>query len=200
MKKVLITLVIAFAVIISGSAQKITLKSGNLAFLKGQKNLNIEFTYDNLAVGKFENENDYIAKKVDEYNSKEAGKGDIWKEAWFNDRPTRYEPKFLELFGKYLEPHGITADRGLTADYTMVVHTTFIEPGFNVGVARQNAYTNSEILFKDASGAVIATLTVLNSPGATAFGYDFDSGVRISESYAKMGKSLAGFVIKKGLK
>jgi hypothetical protein len=33
-------------------------------------------------------------------------------------------------------------------------------------------------------------------PGAQAMGFDYDTGTRIAESYAKGGKMLAGFITK----
>ena len=58
------------------NAQRIKLIEGDLSPLKGTTALNTEFTYDNLKVGDFKNEDDYIQKKKDDYNKKEAGRGD----------------------------------------------------------------------------------------------------------------------------
>ena len=59
-------------------AQRVRLADGKLDFLKGQSAVNIEFTYDNMSVGKFNKEDDYIISKKDEYNKKEPGRGDNW--------------------------------------------------------------------------------------------------------------------------
>lgn len=200
MKKVLVTMFMALAIAFAGVAQKITLKSGNLSFLKSQKEIKVVFDYSNLGVGNFESENDYIAKKVDEYNAKEAGKGDKWKESWFADRDARYKPKFYELANKYLEPKGLKLADEAASGYTMELHTVFIEPGFNVGVMRRPAFINVTVTFKDASGASLAVIDLMNCPGQDAMGFDYDTGWRISEAYAKLGKSLAGYMIKNGLK
>ncbi|HWN96764.1 MAG TPA: hypothetical protein VNT99_17175, partial [Methylomirabilota bacterium] len=69
--------------------------SGSLDFLKGEKTLNVEYTYDGLTVGKG-TEQAYIDKKVAEFNAKEAGKGEKWLEGWKTDRTKRYQPKFEE--------------------------------------------------------------------------------------------------------
>lgn len=83
------------------------------------------------------------------------------------------------------------------APYTLILRTTFIEPGFNVYMARRPANTNLEAAFvKTGTTAELAVITMMKSPGRDALGYDFDSGERISESYAKAGKSLANFLIK----
>jgi hypothetical protein len=180
-------------------AQKVVIKSGSFDFLRNQKVILVQFDYSNLGVGKFDKEDDYIAKKVADYNKSEAGKGDNWKKAWFDDRPNRYEPKFELLFNEYMADREIRCDKTTKdASYIMVVHTTFIEPGFNVGVSRKPAYINAEIKFVDAvNKKEVAAVSVENCPGRDAFGYDYDTGLRIQEAYAKLGKSLASLINKK---
>ena len=73
----------------SANAQKIKTLEGDPSVLKNESNINIEFTYDNISVGKFDNEKDYIKKKTDEYNAKDPGRGDIWAKNWINDRQAR---------------------------------------------------------------------------------------------------------------
>lgn len=178
-------------------AQKISIQKGSLGAVKGQKML-ATFDYSGMAVGKFDKEEDYIAKKMEDYNKDEAGKGDKWAASWKGDRERRYEPKFEELFNKYGEKPGVSAFRSATdAKYEVNIHTIFTEPGFNVGVMRKPAYIDAIVTFKDrASGEEIAVLKVDNVPGMDAMGYDFDTGVRIEESYAKLGKALANFIAK----
>jgi len=159
--------------------QKIKVDSGKLNALEGITDLKIEYDYSNLGVGKFEVEADYIQKKVADMNEDEAGTGDKWKEAWFNDRATRYEPKFEELFSNYAE--FINSGQEVESDYLMNVHTTFIEPGFNVGVARKPASINLEISVLKG-GEELVHILVINSPGGGAMGYDFDAGYRIAEA------------------
>lgn len=180
------------------NAQKIKMQSGTLDFLNGQTSLLVKYDYSNMAVGKYTDEAEYIAKKKAEYNEKEAGKGDKWAEAWVADRAAKYEPKFEELFNEYCSKKGLTCSQTATnAEYEMVVHTLFTEPGFNVGVMRENAYINVEIAFtKTADGEEVAVMSVEKCPGGGAMGYDFDTSFRIAESYAKLGKSLAGLVLK----
>ncbi|MCK7556718.1 hypothetical protein MKQ70_17510 [Chitinophaga sedimenti] len=52
------------------------------------------------------------------------------------------------------------------AKYTMIVHTTFIEPGFNVGVMRKSARIDTEITLVDASNKELVKFTVDNTPVA----------------------------------
>jgi hypothetical protein len=86
----------------------------------------------------------------------------------------------------------------LEATYTVIFKTTFIEPGFNVGVARKNASINAEAIFVESANPenVLAKVSIENSPGRDAMGYDFDTGYRIQEAYAKAGKELVYFIWK----
>ena len=184
---------------ISATAQKIKTIEGDPSVLKNESTINFEFTYDNVSVGKFPDEKDYIKKKTDEYNAKEAGKGDIWAKNWINDREARYEPKFTDL---YL----LTSHKTLSKDakYTLIFKTKSIEPGYNVaggfgmGIygGRKNAEIDAEVWIVETANRSnkIAVLTVNNAPGGTWGGYDFDTGTRIAESYAISGKKLAKYI------
>ena len=198
--KNLMMMLLLLASVTGVSAQKINVKSGDLDFLKNQKKLNITYDYSNMGVGKFDKEEDYINKKVTELNEKEAGSGDKWKENWIADRKANFEPKFEELFNKTLEKNDLKGGDFADAEYTLILKTTFTEPGFNVGVARKNAYTDLEAVFvKTGSTDPVAVVTIEKSPGRGGMGYDLDTGFRIQESYAKAGKELGQYLAKKVL-
>ncbi|MCE7064144.1 hypothetical protein [Dyadobacter sp. CY326] len=202
MKKFVYAAVMAIAAIGANDsfAQRVDLKSGDVGGLSGQKTLNIEYDYSEFGVGKFATEKEYLDKKTAEYNAKEAGKGDTWKKAWADDRKARFEPKFEELFNKGLADKGLQAVQSRPdAQYTLIVRTKFVEPGFNVGVMRKNAYVDYEVDLVESANksAKVAQINMRNVPGGQFGGFDFDTGVRIAESYAKAGKSLAAFLDKK---
>jgi len=190
MKKLLLLFFIAIS--FHGFTQKIKLAEGNVSALKGQKTINLEFTYDGVRVGKYANEKEYIDKKKADYNGKEPGKGDKWEKDWFNDRKGRFEPRFIESFILA----GMTAKQD--AQYSIVFNTTFIEPGFNVGVARRNAYIDgvAVLVATNDKSKVLARFTIDNAPGRIYGGYDFDTGLRIQEGYATAGKGLGRFIAK----
>ena len=137
MKKRITTVVLLSCFTILSYAQSIVMTSGSIDFIKAQKTIDFSFSYEEMLVGKL-TEKEYVDKKVSEYNKKEEGKGDQWKEAWHSDRKERFEPKFLELFDKYMSEVGITAGTE-GAQYRIEINTDFTEPGWNVGVMRQNA-------------------------------------------------------------
>ncbi|MGC3948610.1 MAG: hypothetical protein QM762_29610 [Chryseolinea sp.] len=195
MKKTLLILMVALTS--AAYAQKIKLVEGDLSVLKDQKGVKTIFSYDDMSVGKFPKEADYIAKKKGDYNAKEPGSGDKWEKAWFDDRKERFEPKFRELFAEYSSMSTVAED----APYTLIFKTTKTEPGWNVGVTRAPAYIDGEawIVKSDSPDKAIAKITITKSPGRDVFGYDFETGARLQESYAKAGKELGAF-IKKGAK
>lgn len=202
MKKFIYASVVAISFLSADAslAQRVDLRSGDVGVLSGQKTVNVEYDYSEFGVGKFATEQEYLDKKSAEYNAKEAGKGDAWKKAWVEDRKARYEPKFEELFNKGLEDKGITAVKARPdAQYTLIVKTKFVEPGFNVGVMRKNAYVDFEVDLVESANKSnkVAEIGMRNVPGGQFGGFDFDTGVRIAESYAKAGKSLAAFLDKK---
>lgn len=180
-------LLLSGAFVFTADAQKIKVTEGSLDALDGVKEYNIEFTYENMAVGKFKTEAEYIEKKKAEYNKKEAGKGDKWAESWVNDRASRFEPKFIEKFEEY---SGAKAKGN--AKYTLIFNTSFTEPGFNIGITQKNASINGEVTIVETANKskVVAKITIEKVPGRTGTGYDFDTGERISESYEKAGKEI----------
>ena len=192
----LMTAIAAVAFLLS-SCGGIKMVDGDLGFLKGQAKVKIQYDYSKMGVGKFDREEDYLDKKIKEYNDKEPGKGDSWAKAWRSDRTTRFQPKFEELFNKITNPVNVSADPGYDdAKYTMIIHTIYTEPGYNVYISRKNAHINVEISFIETKNPmkVLAKLRYDKVEGRSFGGYDFDTGTRLSESYAKLGKDLAKYL------
>ena len=173
------------------SAQKFKVKDGDISVLKDVKEFNVVFDYSHVSVGKFDNEEDYISKKKADYNKKESGKGNTWEKAWKSDRKKRFEPQFIELFNKHGE--GMTVGDFANSKYTMTIVTTFVEPGYNVMVSRKNAEVEGEVVIAETTNPdkVILRISFTGAKGRTFGGGDYDTGLRIQESYALLGKSLA---------
>ena len=187
----------------SAFAQKIKVTEGDLGFLKGQTEVLVEYDYSSMAVGKFDKEEDYVAKKVAEYNEKEPGRGDSWKESWEADREGRFHPKFEELLNNYTSKANCNFDQtNINAKYTLILKTTFTEPGWNIGISRRDAMINVEVIFVETANPdnKLAVIEMTNVPGRDALGNDYDTGYRISEAYAKCGKSLGALLVKKVFK
>jgi hypothetical protein len=150
-----------------------------------------------MAVGKFTKEQDYVDKKVAEYNEKESGKGNKWRESWVGDRSGRFEPMFEELFIKYLDEANVSARKNVKeAKYTLILKTIFTEPGYNIYISREPARIDVEVLFVESKNPskILAKIFVGKCKG-TSMGFDdYDVGGRIKESYAKCGKELGKFI------
>jgi hypothetical protein len=177
---------------LSGYGQKLKLLEGDVSVLKGQKAVKTEFTYDNMSVGKFPKEADYVAQKKADYNKKEAGTGDAWEEKWVSDRKERFEPQFRELFAEY----GKISTVGEDSPYTLIFKTVKTEPGWNIGISRAPAYIDAEVWIVDTKdpAKVYAKISITKAPGRDAMGYDFETGARLQEAYAKSGKELGKFI------
>lgn len=195
-----LSLILSFVFLLCAgfASAQVKMVDGKLDAIKPGSKINTEFTYENMGVGKFKAEEEYVNKKKKEYNEKEAGRGDRWAESWVADRKNRFEPAFNNLLGKHAD---INPGAYPDAQYTLIFNTSFTEPGFNVGVWRSNAYINgtAKIVETKNRDKVIAEFTLNKMPGRDVSGYDFDTGERIEEAYAKAGKEL-GQLMKKKMK
>ncbi|MFH1297541.1 MAG: hypothetical protein ABIJ04_09745 [Bacteroidota bacterium] len=199
MKKIVLMLLAGVFITTGGSLFAQKLKSGSFSALKGQTVVNLQYDYSDMAVGKFKKEADYIAKRTNDMNKKEDGSGDDWANAWVNDRSARFHPMFEKNFNGNTDKCGIEGKEGATdAKYTLIVHTVFTEPGFNVGVTRKNAYINMVVdLVETANpGNVLGSCEYKNIQSVNMMGYDFDTGGRIQSCYDRAGDKIGNFVCK----
>lgn len=191
MKKIK-SLVIAAALLLAGTANAQKWSEGkDLSYLKGEKELLLKFNYDGMTAGKKKAEADYIAEKTEEYNKKEAGKGDKWAKSWQENKTGIYEPEFITLFNKV--SGDLNADINRTnAKYTMIVHVLRLEPGWNIGISKAPAQGDFEItIVETANPSVVKSRGMMRGvPGSQYMGYDFDVASRLKECYAKAGKDL----------
>ena len=112
--------------------------TGDVSVLKGQTVINLQYDYSNMSVGKFKDEKDYVAKRTDDMNKKKPGDGDRWAEAWVNDRISRFQPIFEKSLNERVGKFNVTCKEDETnAKYTLIIKTTFTEPGYNVGITRR---------------------------------------------------------------
>jgi hypothetical protein len=177
-------------------AQKFKIKEGSLDAIKGLSQMNLLFDYSQMSVGKFKTEPEYVEKKKGEYNKKESGKGDKWEKDWIADRTERYAPQFTELFNKSNDH--VKVGEYPKEKYTLVVKTTKTEPGYNIAISRKNAEISGEILVVETAnpGTVVLRMTFEKALGRSFGGYDYDTGFRIQEAYADLGKALGRYMDK----
>lgn len=197
MKKTITTLLLLSCITAFSFAQSIVMTSGTIDFIKDQQVIQFTFSYDEMLVGKL-TESEYVDKKSSEYNAKEEGKGDQWKAAWYGDRKERFEPKFLELFDKYMSEVGITAGTE-GAQYRIEINTDFTEPGWNVGVMRQNASVDLSCKVKKIeTGEQVASIRIRNASANNFWGTDFTSRVSCSGNVCQSRKRISQVLYQKG--
>jgi hypothetical protein len=149
-----------------------------------------------MRVGKL-SEAEYVKKKAEDGNAKEAGKGDAWRESWISDRESRFQPQFIELYNKYASEKGKPViDANTDAEYTLILNTDYSEPGFNIGIARHNAEVSLKATFVNKNNEELAVITIVKASAKNFWGADFDTGYRLQETYAVAGRELAKFINK----
>lgn len=204
MKKItfiLSIMLIGFA-ITAARAQKIAVTAGDISSFKGIGELNVEYDFSDFGVGKFKTEQEYIDKKKKEYNDDEAGKGDAWEENWHADKENTYQPKFEELFNIVMLSKGTGIEAGTypDAEFTLVLKTTFLEPGFNVGISSKNASIDviAYLVRTGDESNHLVDITMTKVPGNGLFFGEYDAEGRIAQAYATAGEKLAAYICKKG--
>lgn len=196
MKKLKPCLAVFMAVLLmsfNAHAQEVDQIKGDLSVLKDETSVNIEFTYEKMSVGDFGKEADYIKKKTEEMNTKEAGTGDSWAIKWEEDKALRYEPKFILGFTNL---SGMTINK--EAKYTLIFNTKALEQGYSIGISKRNAGIDGTVTVVATTDRTkkLAVLSV-ERPGENKFrGAAFDAGSRIADAYYLSGQKVGKFIKK----
>jgi hypothetical protein len=202
MKKVLFALLFVSSIV---SAQKMDVTKGDFGFLKDQKEINIEFDYSKLTLMKEKkSEAQYIEERSKELNEKNKGVGDIWGKKWSSSKASIWQPKFLELVNIVLakEKKEVSFQEELSsAKYTLIVEVVWIFPGWDAMVMKQPAKVTTNLKFVETANKsnVLLEIKSEDAPG-DQYGNNFSNESRIGEGFAKTGKSLAKFLLKKAYK
>ncbi|HLC83597.1 MAG TPA: hypothetical protein VJI69_07190 [Bacteroidia bacterium] len=177
----------------AGGAPMCALNSGDISSLANVKTVNIVYDYSDLGVGAFRKEEDYLKKKCDDLEAKgKSADCKKFREDWVAARAKHYEPKFETMWKKYgVKEAMMDGSNNTAAEYTLTIHTIFIEPGVNAGIYKKPSYIDMECTFTDKSGKVLCMFYIKNAVGSQATGYDFAVESRLVESYAKAAKMLA---------
>lgn len=183
---------------LSVSAQKMKIESGDLGFLKGQKELNVSFDFDKATFyNEKMSEEEYIAKRTKEIgDDKGKAEADKWLTDWNSSKENSFIDKFILSFNK---SGTIQATKDGSAPYTLIVETTWIYPGWFAGVMKQPAKVSTSLKFVETAnpGNVLAVINSKNAPGDGNFVGVANNNDRIAEGYAKTGKTLGGLVKKR---
>lgn len=174
-------------------AQEVDITKGDLSFLKGETSINIVLTYDKMSVGDFNKEADYIKKRIEELNTKEAGTGDSWVLKWEDNKKTLFVEKFILGFTKQ-NKLTISAD----AKYTLIFNTKALEPGYQVGISKRNAGVDGTVTIVETAKPEkkLAVLYVERAPETKWRGAAFDAASRIGDAYFMNAQKIGKFITK----
>ena len=178
---------------------------GDLSFLKNEKIINVEFSWDSMAVGEFNTEAEYIAKKVAEHNAASPGKGDAWLKEWESNKTMFFEPAFVEgLNDKFKKTKQLQFEQNnKEANYTMFVHTTFIESGnkgdpvMGFGSVVAEIIMEVQFLNRRDNNAVAVDLKI--HAAEVVLDYSYTSQSTLHRSYLQTGKRFSKYLIKEVL-
>jgi hypothetical protein len=180
------------------------LKSGDFKALKGQTTVNLKYDYSNMAVGKYKSADEYLADGIADRNKKKPGSGDEWAAKWKADRTEQFQPAFERELNDELKGYGLVAKENATdATYTLIISTTFLEPGFQSGMGVSKAATINlvvDLVETAAMDKVLAKIVYDKVPSANMMGYDYDAGKRIESCYDRAGGNIGNVIEKNGLK
>ncbi len=198
-------LIIVFS-FISGvaSAQDINVLQGDFAFLKDQKEVNVEFDYSNFTMMK-ENkpEAQYVEEHKADLDKKAKGNGNIWEKKWIAAKDMIWTPKFLEIANIVLtkEKKDLNFQEKLNTPYTLIVSTVWIYPGWDAGIMKQPAKVTTNLKFVETANKsnVLLEISSIDAPG-DQWGNNFSNESRIGEGYAKTAKTLSKLIAKKAYK
>jgi hypothetical protein len=177
------------------SAAAIRIRLGSFAFLNQEKQVNLEFDYSNMKVGRkpkdFVPEQEFIAR----LNQEQGGHGDMWKREWTGSVPL-YQSKFQELLNKQFAAGAVPLEFGAFKDakYTLILKTTTVLTG-REGFMASAPFISADAVFVENSNRTntVAVVQIEKMPGLGAFSFD------MREAYAKAGKDL-GILIRGKIK
>jgi hypothetical protein len=173
-------------------AQEVSRSRGKLDFLKNETTINIELTYEKMAVGDFSKEADYVKKKKEEMNEKDVATGTTWAGKWEEDKKDRFPAKFILGFTGTSK-----MTQSLGAKYTLIFNTKALEPGYQVGISKRNAGIDGTVTIVETADRTkkLAVLSV-ERPSSNMFrGAAFDAGARIADAYYLTGQKIGKFIL-----
>lgn len=199
MKKLFLMLFMALATTAFAQNQ-INFESGNFDFLKGQKEVNVQFLFENT---KFQIENyteeQYLEKRKKEtIEKKSEASWQTWIGEWNNHRNVVFSDKFIE--GLNEKTKKIKFGKDLKTKYSLIVDTKWIYAGWK-GFVMQPAKLSTEIRVVETDNPS-KILTKIQTDKIEGKGSEVNYGMeygRISAAYEKTGKEL-GKEIKNAVK
>jgi hypothetical protein len=198
MKKLFLGLFVIISTTIFAQ-NKLTIESGNLSFLKGQTEVNVERNYGSpLFQAENFTETEYLNRRQKEtIDKKGEAAWKTWIETWEKNVEMVWTEKFIEGLNK---SKIIKFSQNVEAKYTLIIHPKWMYAGWS-GFVMQPGKLSSEITIVETENPsnVLVTIKGDKIEGiGSKVNYGMEYG-RIAASYEKTGKEI-GKEIKKALK
>jgi len=177
-------------------AQKIKIVTGDVEDLIGVNEYNIVFDYSNITIAKFESEEAFLKEKIQLREEHVKGSGEKFKRDWFSFRDSLYEPRFITAFNDYFSlKRKLKVQENSDVKYTMLINTTFVYPGYNVGVWYEDSKLKATITIYETKVPenIIFTTKEIYVKGKA----NYHSGVRISNAYGVLSRRIAAYLRRK---
>ncbi|KQS93470.1 hypothetical protein [Chryseobacterium sp. Leaf394] len=198
MKKIFFFLCVTVSTAILAQ-DKLTIESGNLSFLKGQTEVNVERNYGSpLFQAENFTETEYLDRRHKETVAKKGEAAwKTWIDTWEQHVETIWTEKFIEGLNKSKK---IKFAQNVETKYTLIIHPKWMYAGWQ-GFVTQPGKLSAEITIVETANPsnVLATLKGDKIEGTgSKVDYGMEYG-RISAAYEKTGKEF-GKELKKALK
>lgn len=179
--------------VVLGTAQSFAQSIKDFKLLKGEKEVEVVFTYDNLRIQKDNfTEEEYKSKHKANLDKKTEGSGEIWVKSWERAKEDIWNPKFVVLTNKYIGNKVKFKQQAPDSKYILIVDVTWIYPGWDAGIMKQSAKVTSTVkLVSRENPTVVLAKYLFNEVPGDQFGSNFTNETRIGEGFAKTGKMFA---------
>lgn len=152
---------------LTGFAQKLKWESGeDLAFLKGEKTLAVEYDFDKMIVGEV-SESEFLEDKRKELNADKPNSGDEFVTHWHDVKKTKYPKQFEENFNNALKKEDLRMAKNGDSKYTVIVTTQNIKTGKGSAWRNKPAEIDFTITVVETANKsnVVAKATMENAKG-----------------------------------
>ena len=162
---------------------------GSFKSLADISQYNVVFDYTGQSIANFDSEEAFLKDKMGKRN---AEKAEEFKKKWFGDREERYEPAFIAYFNKRMNGKAAVG-KNADANYTISVSTTWIYPGYNVGIGAEEAKISAILIVYETANPQNILLEV-EYDKSIGIEPDFkknayNPGDRIAGAYEKLAKN-----------
>lgn len=177
------------AIVFSAVTAQEKIQEGSFKNLAAITAYNVVFDYTGMEIHGYKTEEEFLADKM---NKREGEKSEDFRRHWFEDRENNYEPKFIAYFNERMAGKGVAVGKNPEAQYTMLIKTLWLYPGYNVGIGKEPPKITAVITVYETANPSNILLKVLydKSIGIDPPAQRFTAGNRIAGAYEKLAKNI----------